>query len=210
MNLRTLYATILIYDENRFKPTNLDKWRVAEVARQQESRLKIYKALEQLVQIKKISEIKVMDLCRMAGVPRSTFYSNFYDIFSVPQWLWDDLMQPTLYQIGNHMPWDEGHRIMFTNLLNHKALFTKIYWENDTNSILEYGYRGAYQSIKENITLHKHHDWTDDELVELDYTIKALAALTTKWGRDGMVVPIETAVKIFSDHVPGFLKELCS
>jgi hypothetical protein len=178
--------------------------------KQQETRLKIYTALEQLVQTKRLSEIKVMDLCRVSGVPRSTFYTNFCDIYSVPQWMWDDMMRPTLYRVGDNMTWDEGHRIMFQNLLKQKALFTKIYWENDNNSILEYGYRGAYTAIKNNVELRKNHVWTNDELVELDYTIKALASLTTKWGRDGMVIPVETAVHIFSDHVPPYLKELCN
>jgi hypothetical protein len=179
------------------------------VVKQKEINSKIYSALEQLVQTKKLSEIKVMDLCRVSGVPRSTFYTNFCDIYSVPQRMWDEMMGSSLYKIGNNVTWDDGHRRMFLNLLRHKALFTKIYWENDYNSILEYGYRGAFYAIKNTVKLRKKHEWTEDELIELDYTIKALASLTTKWGRDGMVVPVETAVKIFSDHVPPFLKELC-
>lgn len=184
-------------------------WRIKVVKRQPETRLKIYNAMELLVQTRKLSEIKVMDLCRASGVPRSTFYSNFCDVYAVPQWIWDEMMGLTLYQIGNTLTWDEGHRLMFQNLLEHKTFFTKIYWENDNNSILEYGYRGGYNAVKNNVRLRKNHNWTDDELVELDYTIKALAALTTKWGRDGMVVPVETAVHIFCNHIPAFLKELC-
>ncbi len=136
------------------------------MARQQDSRLKIYKALEQLVQVKSISDIKVIDVCRLSGVPRSTFYTNFTDIFSVPQWLWDDMMGTTLYMIGNTLTWDQGHRKMFQNLLAHKALFIKIYWENDNNSILEYGYRGGYNAVKNNVELHKNHTWTDEELLD--------------------------------------------
>ncbi len=97
---------------------------------------------------------------------------------------------------------------MFQNLLQHKTFFTTIYWESDNNSILEYGYRGAYVAMKDNVTRRKKHEWTEDELIDLDYTVKALASLTTKWGRDGMVVPVEKAVQIFNDHVPQFLKEL--
>lgn len=179
------------------------------MAKQQEARLKIYRALEHLVQTKKLSEIKVIDLCRVSGVPRSTFYSNFCDIYSVPQWIWDDMMGTTLYMIGAKLTWDEGHRIMFQNLLDHKAFFTKIYWESDTNSILEYGYRGAYVAIKQNVENRKKYIWSEQELIELDYAVKALASLTTKWGRDGMVVPVENAVRIFNSHVPEFLKELC-
>lgn len=179
------------------------------MATHQEVRNRIYKALEELVQTKPLSEIKVIDLCKTSGVPRSTFYTYFCDIYSVPQIMWDDLMSPTLYKIGDTFTWNEGHRLMFTNLLENKDLFTKIYWESDYNSILEYGYRGGRDAVKQNVELRKNHVWTDDELVELDYAIKALASLTTKWGRDGMVVPVEKIVGIFYDHVPPFLRKLC-
>lgn len=167
------------------------------------------KTLERLLQTRSLSEIKVMDVCRLSGIPRSTFYSYFCDIYSVPQWIWDDMMEHSLYKIGDGLTWDEGHRIMFENILQHKILFSKIYWENDNNSILEYGYRGGYSAVKRNVAVRKHHHWTEAELLELDYTIRALASLTTKWGRDGMIVPMETVVHIFNTHVPPFLKELC-
>ncbi len=179
------------------------------MSQQEEYRDRIYKALESLVQRKKFSEVKVIDLCRVSGIPRSTFYTLFCDIYSIPQLLWDTLMQPTLYQIGATKTWDEGHRLMFQNLLDNKALFLKIYWESDYHSIPEYGYRGAFSAIKSNVEKRKNYKWTNKELVELDYTIKALATLTTKWGRDGMVVPVEAIVHIFNQHIPNFLKDLC-
>ena len=172
------------------------------------TRLKIYQGLEKLLKTKSLSNIKVIELCEISNVPRSTFYSNFRDIYSVPQSLWDQLMEETLYQIGNNMSWNEGHRHMFIQLLKHKEFFTEVYWEYDNNSILEYGYRGGYNAIKNNITKRTNHPWTEIELIQLDYTIKALASLTTKWGRDGMVVPVDIIVQIFSDHIPDFLKEL--
>jgi len=176
---------------------------------QRDKRMQIAYALENLVQTKSLSDVKVKDVCSLSGVPRSTFYSYFCDIYSVPQWVWDDMMNNTLYKIGAGVTWDEGHRFMFQNILKHKPLFSRIYWENDNNSILEYGYRGAYSAIKRNVEVHKRHHWTKEELLELDYAIRALASLTTKWGRDGMVVPVEKMVHIFSTHIPPFLKELC-
>lgn len=175
----------------------------------EETRQKIYQGLEKLLKTKSLSDIKVVELCEISDVPRSTFYSNFRDIYAVPQCLWDDLMGTTLYQIGNTLTWAEGHRMMFQQLLKHKAFFTEVYWEHDNNSILEYGYREGYDAVKNNIARRKNYHWTESELVDLDYTIKALASLTTKWGRDGMVVPVETAVRILSDHIPDFLKALC-
>lgn len=171
--------------------------------------LQICSALELLVQTKKLTDISVVELCQLSGVPRSTFYSHFCDIYAVPQWLWDKMMGATLYKIGDTLTWDQGHRIMFQRLQERKVFFTKIYWENDNNSILEYGYRGGFNAVKTNVEKRKNYIWTKAEIVELDYTIKALAALTTKWGRDGMQVPVETMVHIFNTHVPDFLKELC-
>lgn len=179
------------------------------MAKQHEVKNRVYKALEVLVQTKPLAEIKVIDLCRVSGVPKSTFYTYFCDIFSVPQIMWDDLMVPTLYKIGETLTWNQGHRLMFENLLKNKVFFTKIYWENDWNSILEYGYRGGYDAVKRNVECRKKYIWSNDELVELDYAIKALASMTTKWGRDGMVVPIDKIVAIFYDHVPVFLRDLC-
>lgn len=179
------------------------------MGQQDEFRDRIYKTLESLVQQKKISEVKVVDLCQVSGIPRSTFYTLFNDIYSVPQFLWDKMMQPTLYQIGATKTWDEGHRLMFQNLLDNKALFLKIYWESDYHSIPEYGYRGGFLAIKRNVERRKNYQWTNEELIELDYTIKALATLTTKWGRDGMEVPVEKIVRIFSQHIPDFIKDLC-
>jgi hypothetical protein len=120
------------------------------------------------------------------------------------------MMQPTLYQIGATKTWDEGHRLMFQNLLDNKALFLKIYWESDYHSIPEYGYRGGFSAIKKNVEQRKKYKWTNDELVELDYTIKALATLTTKWGRDGMEIPVEAIVRIFNHHIPDHLIDLCN
>lgn len=171
--------------------------------------IKICDALEKLVQTRSLSEVKVKDVCLLSGVPRSTFYSYFCDIYSVPQWKWDSMMGNSLYKIGDGLTWGEGHRIMFENILRYKSLFGKIYWENDNNSILEYGYRGGFSAVKQNVAVRKNHRWTEEELNELDYTIWALASLTTKWGREGMVMPVATAVRIFSMHVPLFLKELC-
>lgn len=179
------------------------------MAKHPEVQQRIYKALEELLRTRTLAEVKVIDLCKVSGVPKSTFYTYFCDVYSVPQIMWDDLMVPTLYKIGDTLTWNEGHRAMFTNLLINKSIFTKIYWENDRNSILEYGYRGGYSAIKKNVEHRKRYFFSNEESIELDYTIKALASLTTKWGRDGMVVPVEKIVSIFYDHVPDFLRNLC-
>lgn len=45
---------------------------------------------------------------------------------------------------------------------------------------------------------------TDQELFELDYSIRSLSAMTTKWAEEGMEVPAEQICALFSRFVPAF------
>lgn len=174
-----------------------------------DQRQKICAALEKLARTKTISDIKVVDVCRLSGVPRTTFYYFFPDIYAVPQWIFDDIMSRSGALIGKSLSWDEAHRIMFSETLQIKELFLKFSRENDHRSILEHGRRVGYRNIRNNIEARKKRTLTEHEAILLDYTFNAMSSLTTKWSRDGMVVPVETAVQIISELIPPEIKELC-
>lgn len=88
-----------------------------------DQRQKICAALEKLARTKTISDIKVVDVCRLSGVPRTTFYYFFPDIYAVPQWIFDDIMSRSGALIRKSLSWDEAHRIMFSETLQIKELF---------------------------------------------------------------------------------------
>ena len=46
--------------------------------------------------------ISVTDVCRLADVNRSTFYSNFKDIYDLAEYIWDDLANQFRQVIGNY------------------------------------------------------------------------------------------------------------
>lgn len=51
--------------------------------RRKESQRKICNAFTELLQIKELKEITVSDICKSAGINRSTFYANYLDIYDL-------------------------------------------------------------------------------------------------------------------------------
>lgn len=51
--------------------------------RRKESVKKIEKAFLEFLQTKELSQIKVSDICKVAGINRSTFYANFADVYEL-------------------------------------------------------------------------------------------------------------------------------
>lgn len=55
-----------------------------------------------LLQEKKPEEITVTEVCKLADVNRSTFYSNFLDIYDLAEYIWDELANKFRLVIGNY------------------------------------------------------------------------------------------------------------
>lgn len=47
-----------------------------------------------------LDQIKVSDLCRDAGISRTTFYMYFKDVFSIPEWYWNYGCRAIMNRIG--------------------------------------------------------------------------------------------------------------
>ena len=52
--------------------------------RRKESREKIEKVFVELLQQKELNQVSVSDICKRAGLNRTTFYANYPDIYGWP------------------------------------------------------------------------------------------------------------------------------
>lgn len=59
--------------------------------RRKESREKIEKVFVELLQSKELGQIRVSELCKLAGVNRTTFYANYPDIYGLADAIRDRL-----------------------------------------------------------------------------------------------------------------------
>ena len=87
--------------------------------RRKESIEKIEKVFLDLLQIKELDKISVSDICKKAGLNRTTFYANYTDIYALADSIRDKLEQ-------NMMELYKEERTVGFNSNNYLKLFQHI------------------------------------------------------------------------------------
>lgn len=137
--------------------------------RKKDSQIKIQKTFVELIQLKEINEISVSDICKKANLNRSTFYSNYIDIYDLADKIRDELFNDVLALYSEETQ-EKKHSYDFLKLFKHikeNQLFYKTYfklnYDNDPNFIedlIDYKeFEKFYNNknhIKYHITFFKH------------------------------------------------------
>ena len=111
--------------------------------RKKDSQTKIQRAFVELIQFKAINEITISDICQKANLNRSTFYSNYLDIYDLADKIRDELFQDVLALYPEETK-EKKHSYDFLRLFRHikeNQLFYKTYfklnYDNDTDFFKE-------------------------------------------------------------------------
>ena len=119
--------------------------------RKKESRERIEKIFIELLQTKELNEISVSDLCKQAGLNRTTFYANYADIYGLADAIRDKLENEVsdLYK-------DEITQKFNSN--DYLKLFRRIK-ENQTfyQAYFKLGYDNNYKMIRYDTILAREH-----------------------------------------------------
>jgi AcrR family transcriptional regulator len=178
------------------------------MGKQLETRLQIVEALNTLMQQKTLENVKVVDICNLAGISRTTFYSYFKDIFDVCIWFWDYIMEDALYQIGITVDNTVGHVRSFDGLLQHRSFFYNAFKSKAYNSAFEYGSRHVKDVLIENARRNQDFEFTREELIQIDFYNYGAANITRQWVVAGMSETPEEITHILDLCTPSFLAEL--
>jgi len=176
------------------------------MSKQYETRIRIITAIEQLMRSRDPDKIRVSDICRLSGVSRTTFYVYFEDIYSAIQWCWDDLCSRTIYRINEDLSWEEGHQALFHGIREHAEFYQKCFVFKDYQSLFAYGYRKSLCRHIENLENRLGRQLTEHERFELDYSVRALSAITTKWAESGMEPSVGSMTVLMARFVPTFAR----
>lgn len=175
---------------------------------QMETRMHIVGALSDLMKDRSLEHIKVTELCRVAGISRTTFYEYFKDTYDVVSWLWDHLMQQCLYKMGSTLTCDEAHVMSFEMLLEYGNFFGNAFKSNDYNAPYCYGSRSVKSAFMVNAQRNLGRDFTRAEVLDIDFYNAGAAAMTRDWVRGGMHETPQEISESFSRCTPLFLKDL--
>ena len=98
--------------------------------RKKESQEKIEKIFVELIQTKEINEISVTDICKKANLNRTTFYSNYIDIYDLSDKIKEKILSETnkkaRYALLNSLEIlyaNINYSLELTSLLNSFELF---------------------------------------------------------------------------------------
>lgn len=167
--------------------------------------LSVVAALDEQMRTTSIERVKVTDLCRAAGISRATFYEYFQDVYAVATWMWDHLMQATLYQAGEALSCYEAHLRKFEVLCRHREFFVNAMRIVGYASICQHGGRRMAEHIEEVFRRKAHRSLTQPETLELEFFTTGAKHMTRHWVERGMREPPDQMARLFTSFVPAFL-----
>ncbi|MBQ9834379.1 MAG: TetR/AcrR family transcriptional regulator C-terminal domain-containing protein [Bacilli bacterium] len=131
--------------------------------RKKDSQTKIQRAFVELIQFKTINEITISDICQKANLNRSTFYSNYLDIYDLADKIRDELFQDVLALYPEETK-EKKHSYDFLRLFRHikeNQLFYKTYfklnYDNDTDFFKEMIDDSEFERFYKNKDHLKYH-----------------------------------------------------
>lgn len=169
--------------------------------------LSVVTALDMLMRIESIDRVKVTQLCREAGISRATFYENFQDIYAVATWMWDHLMDSTLYQAGVTLNCYDAHLSKFKALREYREFFGNAMRIVGYPSICQHGGRRMAKHMERVFIQKTSRPYTADESLQMEFYITGAKHMTRHWVERGMNEPPEQMAQLFTDFVPTFMLE---
>ena len=138
--------------------------------RRQASVEKIRLVFLSLLLEKSLSQVSVAEICKGAGINRSTFYANFTDIYALADYICNQLEQEVYHLLVLESGWQqrpEDFRKLFSHIQENQELYrfyfklgydrTEMYWREVTNlqsqldnSVLDYHitfFRSGFNAI---------------------------------------------------------------
>lgn len=148
--------------------------------RKKDSQEKIEKAFIDLIQTKQIEEISVTDICTLANLNRSTFYTSYIDIYDLVDKIKDRMIE-NIFDVYKEERESKEHSYNFLKLFKHikdNQLFYKSYFKLN----LDLSHHFLPIDISEAIRFHGSYE-------NLEYHIEffkaGISAVIKKWLYEG-------------------------
>ena len=165
--------------------------------RRQDTRRRIERVFLSCLQTKALGQITVSEICKEAGINRSTFYANYLDVYDLADKLRDQLEA----QVAEL--YTEEHETR-TNSNDYLKLFRHIY-ENQIfySTYFKLGYDGRYQITMYDTNMARKR--FDNRFVDyhIEFFMQGLNAIIKKWLAGGCRETPEEMMEILDSEYRG-------
>lgn len=147
--------------------------------RRKQSRAKIESVFVELLQIREINEISVSDICKLAGLNRTTFYSNYVDIYALADVVRESLEQNLgqLYRDEIASSFNSNDYLKLFRHIAENPLFYKTYFK--------LGYDNQYKIVDYDRTLAQQHFGDCFIPYHMEFFKSGITAIIKMWLADG-------------------------
>lgn len=94
-------------------------------------------ALLQTIENKELSKVRVLELCRICGTDRQTFYYHFRDKYDLVAWIYESDLQET-FLADHNTPSREQIEFLLNRLQKKQAFYSKAFQDMTQNSLFAY------------------------------------------------------------------------
>jgi len=147
--------------------------------RKKESQEKIEKTFLQLIQTKSLESISVSDICKVANLNRSTFYSNYIDIYDLVEKVKDRMANEfaSMYVKDFYNPSSNSNSDNYLRMFKHikeNQLFYKTYFKLESATFVSPAKKFDIE-LAQKLYDNKHIDY------HIEFFRAGLNAVIKKW-----------------------------
>lgn len=165
--------------------------------RRKESREKIEKVFVELLQSKDLTQIKVSDICKQAGLNRTTFYANYTDIYGLADSIRDRLEANLsgLYQEEVETGVNSNDYLKLFRHIQQNQIFYQTYFK--------LGYDDNYKIVSYDLELAQKHFQDRFINYHMEFFKSGLTRIIKLWLQNGCKETPEEMFEIIKSEYQG-------
>ncbi|MDO4283852.1 MAG: TetR/AcrR family transcriptional regulator [Eubacteriales bacterium] len=165
--------------------------------RKKASMERIEKVFIELLQTKELSEISVSELCKRAGLNRTTFYANYIDIYGLADTIRDKLENSLqeLYESEITQGFNSNDYLKLFRHIKDNQIFYQTYFK--------LGYDNNYKIITYDVNLARQHFQNRFIEYHMEFFRAGITRLIKLWLQNGCMESPEEMFEILTSEYQG-------
>ena len=165
--------------------------------RRKESMERIEKVFVELLQTKELDEIRVSDICKRAGLNRTTFYANYADIYGLADAIRNKLENEVtdLYEDEITQRFNNNDYLKLFRHIKDNQIFYQTYFK--------LGYDNEYKVIAYDVNLAREHFHNQFVEYHMEFFRAGITQIIKLWLKNGCRESPEDMVEILKSEYRG-------